>query len=223
MTEFAPPDYDRQCGPFYPYQIHHEATCYRVYRHDQDAYDGASWNPSRPDPDDSGAGRFDPLPGDEYDYMYGATAVEAALVESLRDDISWDPMGNCFLIHVASLEGKSLVRFRTTRSLTVAEIYSNQGLAAFGAPSEVCSARDRKITRQYAAFFRQKAPLAAGLAYKTSVASAATTGACFILWSDRCHSTRFLASHGEIRLTDRVGLALTTNKLRKLGVLVIAD
>jgi len=216
------PDFGRICGPYVPDLIvRNETSCWRVYESDQVDFDATSWNTGRREIDDPGAGRFDPLPSEDTDFIYGAVSAELAIVEKCEPLAMWSPDLGGPVVRVSSLSGLSLARFSLSATVAVAQIYTSEGLAPFGVSESVCTESDHMRTREFGPFFREKAPSASGLSYKTGITQADLGGFSFLLWRDRCNGLRLLPVGGEIRLDSEAGVVLVGAILRKRRITLL--
>jgi hypothetical protein len=131
-----------------------------------------------------GGGRFDPVPGDEYPYLYAGVSVRTALAEVLLRDLPFNDQGGRILPRAAvqsrqlsSVElGADLTLLTLTSSVELAAVCQDEWLIHAGPP-------DYPQTRCWARWLRQKAPWAHGLLWPSK---RDLGGKAVLLFGDRC-------------------------------------
>jgi hypothetical protein len=131
-----------------------------------------------------GGGRFDPIAGDEYPYLYASLSARTALTEVLLRGLSFNDRGTRFLPRVAVQE-RRLSSLEVTTDLTLVTLMTSPDLAAIGQDAWLIHADPPEYpqTRYWGQWLRQQAPWAHGLLWpsKRDVGEKA-----LILFGDRC-------------------------------------
>lgn len=131
-----------------------------------------------------GGGRFDPVAGREYPYLYATLSARTALAEVLLRDLAFNDRGTRILPRAAVRE-RQLSSLELTASLTLVALTTSAELAAVGQDEWLIQADPPAYpqTRGWGQWLRQQAPWAQGLVWpsKRDLGEKAV-----ILFGDRC-------------------------------------
>lgn len=190
-------------------------------------YTPCDWNTRRSPMglDVSRVGRFDPIPGDDVDFLYGAESSPGqavAIQETLRGKLSRDPArGGQYVLDYHELEARTLVKFRLSERIILADIRRQRGREAFGASEELQYHEDRDTTREWGSFIRSNSPTeVCGIAYNSTQETAGYGCTSFILWRDRLPSL-VLDPYRSISLHDDDGVELVEQAFDGYSILII--
>jgi hypothetical protein len=131
-----------------------------------------------------GGGRFDPVAGDEYPYLYLSLSAQAALAEVLLRNLPFNNRGTRILPQ-ATIRERQLASLELTTSLTLITLSTSSQLAAIGQDEWLIHAdtQDYPQTRGWGRWLREQAPWAHGLIWpsKRDLGEKAV-----LLFGDRC-------------------------------------
>lgn len=150
-------------------------------------YSLCAWNPTRKPMglDMTRVGRFDPVPGDDFDFLYASescTDEAVAIQETLRGKLKRDAIGQ-YVLPLGELKIRSLVHFRLPQRVVLIDIRRQEGREHFGAAEEVQYSGERDKTRTWGEYFREYAPAdAGGIAYNSTQETAPIGATSFMIW-----------------------------------------
>ncbi len=169
---------------------------YRVHRN---RWDATAYSPVLADTH-FGGGRFDPMKGDEYPYLYAGLTPRTAVAEVLLRGLERDEQG-ARLLPRAAVRGRAFSTVETTTDLDLLALTNLAELSAVGQDEWLVHALpdDYGKTRRWAQWLREQAPWAKGLIWpsKRDVGERSV-----ILFGDRCGPVLKPGSAGSAQLDD---------------------
>jgi hypothetical protein len=154
-------------------------------------YGGTSWNPTRKDLSDEGAGRFDPLPPEVMGsgFLYGSMSNDTekvVILETFRSLMARDPAhGGRNTLARAERDRRSIVHFRVHEPIELINLNSQRGRECFRMDEEVLYVHSRAETRGWAHAIKDAVDGVQGLSYNSTRDSLDQHRASFIMWEER--------------------------------------